>query len=96
MVCDPALDALAPEKRPSRITLSLHDGRQLSAYWPVALGDPSRPLTAAQLETKFLTLVGGQLGDTRARAIQQAVRDLAGQDTLGTLRACSELLETPA
>lgn len=93
VVCDPALDALAPEKRPSRITLTLHDGRQLSSYWPVALGDPSRPLTPAQLESKFSKLVGEQLGDTRARAIQRAVRDLAEQ---GTLRACSELLESPA
>ena len=83
--CDPELDALAPEKRPSRITLGLRDGRQVSAYEPVALGDPSRPLSPAELESKFDQLVAGQVGGQRAQAIKQAVRDLHRQPDLRAL-----------
>ncbi len=75
--CDPELDKLAPEKRPSRITLRLRDGREVSALELVALGDPSRPLSPAELESKFDQLVAGQLGAQRCQALRQAIRELA-------------------
>jgi 2-methylcitrate dehydratase PrpD len=90
--CDPELDALAPEKRPSRITLRVRDGRQFSAFEPVALGDPSRPLSPAELESKFDQLVSARLGAQRAQAVKQAVRELpqqAGLQTLASLLQCT-------
>ena len=80
--CDPELDALAPEQRPSRITLALRDGREVSAFEGVALGDPSRPLSPAALEAKFDQLVAPALGVQRANAIKQMVRDLPRQSSL--------------
>ncbi len=82
---DPELDALAPEQRPSRITLSLRDGRTVSEYAAVARGDPSRPLTTQELEAKFDELVGAGLGAARASAIKQAVRDIDERAALGNL-----------
>lgn len=91
--CDPELDALAPEQRPSRITLLLRDGRQVSAYQPVALGDPSLPLSPAELEAKFHQAVAAQLGGQRTQAIRQAVRELPQQANLHVLTG---LLQPPA
>jgi 2-methylcitrate dehydratase PrpD len=85
--CDPELDALAPEQRPSRITLRLRDGREVSAFEAVALGDPSRPLSPAALEAKFDELVSGPLGVRRAHAIKQAARELPTQPNLHALTA---------
>jgi len=72
--CDPELDKLAPEKRPSRITLNMRDGRKLVALDLVAFGDPSRPLSPDDLEAKFDQLVGSRLGVARADEIRKAVR----------------------
>ncbi len=36
---------LFPEKRPSRVTFTLHDGRQVSAYRELRRGDPEDPFT---------------------------------------------------
>lgn len=72
--CDPELDKLAPEKRPSRITLNMRDGRKLVALDLVAFGDPSRPLSPDDLEAKFDQLVGSRLGAARADEIRKAVR----------------------
>ncbi|HYF19659.1 MAG TPA: MmgE/PrpD family protein [Ramlibacter sp.] len=72
--CDPQLDALAPEQRPSRITLLLRDGSQVTGYAPVARGDPSWPLTPAELEAKFQAAVAPRLGARQADAIRQVVR----------------------
>ena len=88
--CDPELDRLAPEKRPSRITLMLKDGRQISALNLVALGDPSRPLSPTELESKFDHLVVGQLGAERCQAIKKATRELAHD---GLLERLTSLLQ---
>jgi 2-methylcitrate dehydratase PrpD len=72
--CDPELDALAPEQRPSRITLALRGGRQVGGYAPVARGDPAWPLTPAELEHKFDALVAPVLGTRQAGALKQVVR----------------------
>ncbi|MGE4243463.1 MmgE/PrpD family protein [Ramlibacter sp.] len=74
--CDPELDKLAPEKRPSRITLQMTDGRQLTALDLVALGDPSRPLSAAELDAKFDQLVAGRLGASPCQGLRQAIHAL--------------------
>ena len=91
VVCDPELDALAPERRPSRVTLRLRDGRSVSDYWEVALGDPLRPLTPQMLEDKFDALVGARLGASRADAIKELVRAMRPGTTM---RDLSRLLES--
>jgi 2-methylcitrate dehydratase PrpD len=85
--CDAELDAMAPEKRPSRITLGLRDGREVTAFEAVALGDPSRPLSPEALDAKFDELVGGRLGRERAERIKAIVFALHSQPTLEPLVA---------
>ncbi len=62
ITCDPKLDALFPEKRPSRVSIELQDGRQIESYFPVAVGDPALPLSPADLEAKFYRLTTPILG----------------------------------
>jgi len=83
--CDPELDRLAPEKRPARITLKLRNGGEVSALELVALGDPSRPLSPAELDAKFNQLVAGRLGAERCQALRKATRELANDAPLESL-----------
>ena len=62
IACDPKLDALFPEMRPSRVSIELQDGRKLESYFPVAVGDPALPLTPADLEAKFFRLTTPIIG----------------------------------
>ena len=82
VVCDPALDALMPEQRPSRITLELEEGKEVTAYAAVALGDPARPIPPRDLEAKFMAAASGGLGRDVARALFDAV---ARVETLGSI-----------
>jgi len=90
--CDPELDARAPEERPTRLTLTLRDGRTVSEYWPVALGDPSRPLSAKQLEAKFDEAVDAGLGAGRAASIKQVVLGMTPDAPLSSLTRLLEPL----
>ena len=92
VACDPELDARAPEERPSRITLTLRDGRSVSEYAAVALGDPSRPLSPEQLEGKFDQLVSASLGAARAKEIKAAVWGMHADTPLDALTG---LLKAP-
>lgn len=85
--CDAELDAMAPEKRPSRITLSLRDGREVTAFEAVALGDPSKPLSPEALDAKFDELVAGRLGRERATRLKETVFALHSQPSLEPLAA---------
>lgn len=93
VACDPELDARAPEERPSRITLQLRDGRSVSGYAAVALGDPARPLAPATLEAKFDAAAAAQLGERQAAALKQAVWALREGPPLD---AMTGLLQPPA
>jgi 2-methylcitrate dehydratase PrpD len=74
--CDPALDALFPRARPTRLVIDLADGRTVEGYAEVALGDPDRPLPVADLEAKFESLVGKRLGIAQMRALRGAIDGL--------------------
>lgn len=84
VLCDPVLDALMPEKRPSRITLQLASGKAVSAYQAVALGDPARPIPPRDLDAKFMDLASAGLGGERARALF---------DTVGRVDALASITE---
>lgn len=47
-----------------------------SAYTPHVLGFPSHPMSAADVEAKALDLMGGPLGEARARRVIEAVQGL--------------------
>ena len=89
VVCDPALDALMPEQRPSRITLELADGTAVSGYAAVALGDPARPIPPLELEAKFMAAASGGLGRERAQAL---LADIERVDALPSIMVLTQHL----
>ena len=50
---DEAFQRGFPEKRPSRVTVTLKDGRSLSAYRELRRGDPEDPFDWAQLQARM-------------------------------------------
>jgi 2-methylcitrate dehydratase PrpD len=70
-----------------RATAVLKDGRRFDVRVDHAIGSLQNPLTDAQLEAKFSSLVAPILGQARAREITQACWSLAGVADVRTLTA---------
>ena len=69
------------------VTAVLEGGRRVHVRVDHAIGSLQRPLSDAQLESKFNSLVVPLLGDARAREIIQACRALASLPDVRTLTA---------
>ena len=76
VVADPALDALYPEKFPARVVIEMDDGARHEASVMYPKGDPRDPLSAAELDAKFLDNARGLLAEGEARALAGAIRAL--------------------
>lgn len=75
VVQDPDLDARLPSERAARVTLVLHDGRELTEEVPNPIGDVGHhPFTAEQVHAKVADLVGGDDAD-RVRRTVEALAD---------------------
>ena len=66
LTVDPEIDALFPQQRAARVTMTTHDGRGESFLQPTRKGDPDAPLSDAELEEKFRELAGGVIGRAHA------------------------------
>lgn len=73
---DPALTALLPEVRATRVTLTLKDGRRQVREIRAATGEYTNPLTDGELEAKFYELAEPVWGERRCAGIVDAVANL--------------------
>ena len=86
---DKELDKGYPDKRAAAAEIVLVDGRRCNGYIPNAKGEPECPLSAAEIEAKFLTLTKDILPGGGAR-----VRDLVlGLETLNDLSVLTASLK---
>ena len=69
----------------SEVTITLADGRTVSRRVAQAKGQPRNPLTADELEAKFLDAAGRALAPDRARSVLAAVRSLETMSDIGAL-----------
>jgi 2-methylcitrate dehydratase PrpD len=70
-----ALDAMYPHVWPARVSVRLTSGAKSEILLKDCRGDPSRPLTWAELHAKFMELAGDQLGESAAwRLAEKASR----------------------
>jgi len=70
-----------------RITLS--DGRRLARREPVSRGTPERPLSAADVEAKFVKNASRVLPESEAKRLVDMVGELERLPSIGTLvREC--------
>ena len=87
VVVDTSLDAGYPDKRGATAEARLRDGRRLTAHIDNAKGEPESPLSAADIERKFMTLAGELLGPAAER-VRDLVIALERVDDVHALAAC--------
>src|SRR5215471_8828799 len=76
---DPALDAQYPENWPTRVEITLKDGRTLAAETTHAKGDPRNPLTEDQVIEKHRSIVVGVVDPRTDDRILHFVHELERQ-----------------
>lgn len=85
-------EARFPEAQPARVTLVLHDGRELSAQVEHPRGHPKNPMTLADIEAKFRSLAEGIFEPHEC----DRVRDLVGRlETLSDVRELTAAIVVP-
>jgi 2-methylcitrate dehydratase PrpD len=62
VVADRQLEKYYPEAMPASLELRLNNGEKMSTFVEYAKGDPAKPLSTAELISKFDTLAGGHPG----------------------------------
>jgi len=70
---DPAMSAVAPRLRPSRVTVTLKDGRQESAARDSHRGDFSEPFDESELRAKFRELAGLVVSSKAVTELEHAI-----------------------
>lgn len=80
-------DEQFPARRISDVTIVLADGRRFESGPTEAPGDPESPLPDDALEAKFLTLAATPLGDFRASALLELLRDFGDGSSIRSLAA---------
>jgi 2-methylcitrate dehydratase len=72
VVADPEIDALFPQVKRARVTITTMDGQQYSSQCDVAKGAPEEPLTDEDLEAKFRANATGVVSETKMDDIIEA------------------------
>lgn len=86
---DAELDKVYPQHWPARVRLRLKDGRSFEVEREDARGDPARPVTDQEIETKFVQMAGQVVPDDR---IHQIIKTVAQLETLSSIRELTTLL----
>lgn len=69
---DDAIDAEFPVKAPARVVIETAQGT-FSAYVDAAFGDPTNPMSRADLQRKFAKLADGRIAAERAEKVQTSL-----------------------
>jgi 2-methylcitrate dehydratase len=84
VVEDPEFTALYPAKGiANRVTVTVTDGREITAQVVVPRGHPLNPMTRADIDAKFLRLTAKRLGERRAREALSRLWNLDKERGLG-------------
>lgn len=94
LAADPALDALYPASRPTRVTLTLVNGQQETAEVRVPKGDGTLALSDADVRAKAAQLLGHAWGGEHTERLIDLVWQVAASDD-GFVPALAPLLRKP-
>jgi 2-methylcitrate dehydratase PrpD len=86
MTEDAAMSAVAPRLRPSRVTVTLRNGRQETATRDSHRGDFNEPFEEAELRAKFRELAGAVLTSARAGELEVLLDGCENWENLTELR----------
>ncbi|MFH6781004.1 MULTISPECIES: MmgE/PrpD family protein [Methylobacterium] len=84
---DPTMTAQLPGLRPAKVTLTLADGRKLSAQAFTNRGDTEDPYSADDVREKFRALAGPVWGAERSEDVIRAVAGIEKVEGIGELLA---------
>ena len=79
------LTAKYPGAWPTRIRLTRRDGKEIRGGSNYPVGNPENPVTTAQLEQKFTTLVAPRFGDEVSRRALDTVRGIDSATDMATV-----------
>ena len=82
---DPALSAKHPEFSPSRVTVRLRDGREITKAVDAPKGDNTNPMTSQEVRHKFEGLFTGYGTEAQAAAVIDSVGRLDTLPDIGAL-----------
>jgi len=85
LVADPELTRIFPAARSAIVEVTTVDGGQFKVLVDRMPGAPYNPLSAGELEKKFLSLTVPVLGEQRSRSVAETVHDLEGLADIATL-----------
>jgi 2-methylcitrate dehydratase PrpD len=88
---DAALDRYFPKYWAGRVRAQLSDGRSYAHEVIIPKGEAGNPMTRVELEEKFLSLAAPVLGETKARAVIDEVRQLQARGSLQGLLSALRL-----
>ena len=89
IIADPELTRQHPAIRSAIVEIAAFDGRLLRTLVDRLPGAPYNPLSAQEVEEKFLSLSAPVLGESRAQAVARACLDL---ETLSDITSLAQLL----
>jgi 2-methylcitrate dehydratase PrpD len=79
------LDRHYPKYWSGRVTVRSSDGQSHSEEVIIPKGESRNPMTASEVEEKFLLLAAPVIGDDKARSAMEAVYSLESSDSLAPL-----------
>lgn len=85
VIANAELNALYPDKFPSRMTIVLDDGRSFQETVLFPKGDPQDPLTSAEINSKFLENVAGVFTSQQADRLLKAIYALPTAGDIGNI-----------
>jgi 2-methylcitrate dehydratase len=74
-------EKLFPEKQPSRVTIKTVNGKEHSVYLEYPKGDPREPMSTADLETKFNSLVEDRVSETNRARLKEKIFECESSST---------------
>jgi 2-methylcitrate dehydratase PrpD len=92
VAADPEMALKRADYPTAEVRITLTDGRVLTRTTGVVRGDAANPVAPDEIVAKFLALVGGPLGEARAREIVEVIE---GVDGLKDIRDLTALLAPP-
>ena len=96
VVGDERCDDIFPHQFPSILRVRLRDGRELTEEALVNRGGPQRPLSFAELATKFADNVAGRLSEDAARELRSRTDHLEDLDDVRGLLAVLDDFVAPS
>jgi 2-methylcitrate dehydratase PrpD len=81
----PDLDRYYPKYWSGRVNVKLTGGQSHSEEVVIPKGESGNPMTAPEVEEKFLPLVGAVLGDVKAKAVAHELQSLEDLESLESL-----------